>query len=276
MLAQGLPDNARLSPHRYSLRTPTGFYLTAENNGGRTAPAAMSADRRQRGPWETFQLISFPDRTIALRTEAGYYLTAEAAGAGGLATDRTQIGPWERFHIRRVPGEPLVTLQTVSGSYVTAERGGGMTGTGAVATDRTVAGPWEKFHLEVIRADTAAERPPAAAAPPPATLSLLNPANHALMDNGCMNQTNGIDWDFTWSGLPGASAYQLVVMGARAVNPAVNVTIPGTSYQHRRQAYIVGANQQGWVWKVRAQVNGEWGAWVERSFDVESVDTDCR
>jgi len=33
----------------------------------------------------------------------------------------------------------------------------------------------------------------------------------------------------------------------------------------------------GWIWKVRAKINGSWADWSpERTFDVEPLNTDCQ
>lgn len=105
---------------------------------------------------------------------------------------------------------------------------------------------------------------------------LLSPADGAVLDNGTMDRTDAIVWDFDWSDCPGATHYHLSVMGPTASKPIIDDdAIATSSYHHASNGYIAG-NYSGWKWKVQAYVGGEWGAWSETGvFDVEPVDTDA-
>lgn len=105
---------------------------------------------------------------------------------------------------------------------------------------------------------------------------LLYPPEGEVMDNGRSDHTDPKIWDFGWEPCEGASRYHLYVIGPTATIPMIDndsLTIP--SYTLRDYGYIASANLQGWMWKVRAEVNGAWGPWSPtRTFSVEPVNTD--
>ena len=89
------------------------------------------------------------------------YLTAVEGGGrttNVIHTDAARIGSWEKFRLlvggSLSPGEYV--FQTVSGNYITAVNGGGLSGPGvlpggqstdAIHTDATQIGSWEKFRF---------------------------------------------------------------------------------------------------------------------------------
>jgi hypothetical protein len=106
----------------------------------------------------------------------------------------------------------------------------------------------------------------------------LLPTAGAVLDNGCTSGANPIVWDFAWTGVAGASTYNVYVIHTGAANPVINeMAITETTYRDvTNGAYIANANRLDWRFKVRAYVAGVWGAFgPERSFDVEPVNTDC-
>jgi hypothetical protein len=108
--------------------------------------------------------------------------------------------------------------------------------------------------------------------------TLISPRSGAVLDNGCIDKSNEIKWYFDWSDIRGATKYHLYVKGATAQYPLINKSNLTTSnYLHKTFGYIATHNLNNWKWKVRAYVNGKWGAWSgERSFNVEPLNTDCR
>ncbi|GMU60247.1 MAG: hypothetical protein AMXMBFR34_20100 [Myxococcaceae bacterium] len=132
----------------------SGLYVVAELGGGE----AVNADRRDRGPWETFTLIDLDgaplragDR-VQLKTHDGaHWLSADGGGGAGLHAKATAGEPWETFGLVRLDGDgevkdgDRVGLSTDNGRFVVAEDGGG----GVVNADRTALGPWETFLLEL-------------------------------------------------------------------------------------------------------------------------------
>jgi hypothetical protein len=106
---------------------------------------------------------------------------------------------------------------------------------------------------------------------------LFSPVNNAILDNGTSDKKDSIIWDFSWSEVPGATQYQLYVIGnGQDLKPVINARIFSLFFHSERQrSYIGDQNRFGWTWKVRAEINGEWIEWSEvRKFDVEPLDTD--
>ena len=107
---------------------------------------------------------------------------------------------------------------------------------------------------------------------------LVSPTPMQEMDNGCMDRSNGIEWDFEWSPVDGASKYQIWVKSDGAPIAAINgKTVKGTTYQHRApKTYIGGRRPVDWSWRVRARVGSKWTEWsAERKFQIEPLNRDC-
>jgi len=88
---------------------------------------------------------------FAFKTTRSYYLTA--ISGGGRFTEPTIIsasmsaGPWEQFQIVVNPANPYdKSFQVMTGNYVTAVNGGGMT-SDALHTDATLINRWEQFRM---------------------------------------------------------------------------------------------------------------------------------
>jgi uncharacterized protein (TIGR02145 family) len=106
------------------------------------------------------------------------------------------------------------------------------------------------------------------------TPDLNSPAEGAMLDNGCFDQTDEINWHFDWSSCPNATQYSLYVKGEKALNPVIDVITAETEYESSGIGYIMDSYYLNWSWKVMAYVNGEWGEWSEeRGFVVEPVPT---
>ncbi len=85
-------------------------------------------------------------------------------------------------------------------------------------------------------------------------------------------QPESAEWRFDWDDIPGATSYEIVVVGATAAFPLVLATTERSEYVHRVNAgYIADHNLLGWGWRVRAQYqNGTWGQWSRtRRFNVK-------
>jgi hypothetical protein len=107
---------------------------------------------------------------------------------------------------------------------------------------------------------------------------LITPGSGAVLDNGCIEKTDSIAWDFDWADCPGATHYHLFVQEPSKQTSIIdNANITTSSFHfYSTSVYIKDADRFGWKWKVRAKINGVWGAWSsERTFDVEPVNTDC-
>jgi Bacterial Ig-like domain (group 2) len=117
----------------------------------------------------------------------------------------------------------------------------------------------------------------AVAAGPPFSLNviptLLSPANSATLPNNCPHDPCNVIWTFTWSAVPGATAYHLNVIHAGASFAIIDVAeITDPSYQFNLSALgggIASFNLQDWRWMVQAKVQGVYQAWSPfNSFDV--------
>jgi hypothetical protein len=106
---------------------------------------------------------------------------------------------------------------------------------------------------------------------------LISPVNGAVMDNGCQDKSNGVTWDFDWSDVPGASAYQLKVWKNPALPVINNMNVATSDYHYDSpQSYIINSNLTGWRWQVRAKAGGAWGPWSKIGFfSVERLNADC-
>ena len=109
-------------------------------------------------------------------------------------------------------------------------------------------------------------------------VNLITPVNGALLDNGCLDNSDLMECYFDWEDLPSAQKYHLYVIGAKAQNPIIdNDSIQTSDYLWSQQGgYITSNNANDWTWKVRAFINNKWIEWAEsRTFDVEPLNTDC-
>ena len=108
-------------------------------------------------------------------------------------------------------------------------------------------------------------------------INLISPENGAVLDNGCQDFSDLIEWYFDWDDFPSAERYHLFVIGSSAQYPVIdNDNIEVSEYLSSEKAYVIPSNAKDWTWKVRAYVNGEWIGWSEeRTFDVEPINTDC-
>jgi hypothetical protein len=159
---------------KVALRTSTGNYVTAVNDGGMGDPpglpfnsTAVHTNAAAAGPWEKFTLVNAGDGKIAIKTSGGQYVTAVNGGGmtdpPGFALNTTavhtnakNVGPWETFTL--VPlGSNQYTLQAGDGKFVNAVNGGGIGDPSGqpfnswpIHTNASKIGPWEKFDLIVI------------------------------------------------------------------------------------------------------------------------------
>ena len=123
-----------------SLQTSIGFYLCAEEGGGRE----VVADRPAVGPWEEFTITENDDNTISLQTHDGSFLTAELDRKTVVAR-ATQSGEWERYTYE-VRDDKIVAFKTHHGTYLQATGGGGAGSVLVqVGDDPNLPGEWEFF-----------------------------------------------------------------------------------------------------------------------------------
>ncbi len=121
-------------------------------------------------------------------------------------------------------------------------------------------GPWSiPFRLyQPVRAVT----PPQLRYPPPNT----------VLENGSTDLSKGFQWLFKWNPVSQASQYQLYV-GFTDGSAYINRLQSENTYTHREpnNTYFSTAQLNGWIWKVRAEVNGVWTDWSEaRPFTISA------
>jgi len=105
---------------------------------------------------------------------------------------------------------------------------------------------------------------------------LMIPLSGAIMDNGCLNRTDPIEWYFSWTNVQGAEMYELYVKEQYATGPTIDLQVIETQYTSITYGNIIVQNSQNWIWKVRCLIDGKWSDWSpEQTFQVEPIQTDC-
>lgn len=102
---------------------------------------------------------------------------------------------------------------------------------------------------------------------------LILPGEWFTLDNGTIDHKKPIVWNFDWADCPGATEYNLRILGPSGQISRNYEGIADSEYRHVVWgAYITAPHCYGWGWKVRAKVNGEWDKWSEtRGFDVRPL-----
>ena len=157
-------DLRRDSPWYYAIPASTGNYLTALGGGGHSADSSINSDATQIASWELFRLIKcgqlMSGYQYAIRPVEGYTVAAWngggelRAGLGLAAFNDIDRRPWTKLVLIE-QDDGSYAMQTVSGNYVTAVRGGGIppldseTGTQSDVfhTDSVHVQSWEKFRI---------------------------------------------------------------------------------------------------------------------------------
>jgi len=101
----------------------------------------------------------------------------------------------------------------------------------------------------------------------------LSPAEGEFVSNGSLTDQPWT-WEFRWSEVPGAEKYQLHVFGAQGEEPWIDKTTDEPRHREvNASGWSIGeASRNGWRWKVRTQVNGQWSEWSKlRIFHVSQA-----
>lgn len=107
-------------------------------------------------------------------------------------------------------------------------------------------------------------------------VQLISPTINEVLDNGCYDHSNPVEWYFDWADRKSAEKYQLYVIGPSGSAPLINKSDIDTSEYYFSDYGYISKNRIGWTWKVRVMVNGTWSVWSDIwTFDVEPIDTDC-
>lgn len=105
--------------------------------------------------------------------------------------------------------------------------------------------------------------------------ALAEPRDNAVLPQRLPDGKGALNWTFGWKACPTAAKYHLFVIGPTASKPLVDEdSLTSATYQFQRaRGSISKSKAQGWTWKVRAHVDGQWGEWSEvRKFDVAPSD----
>jgi hypothetical protein len=64
------------------------------------------------------------------------------------------------------------------------------------------------------------------------TPELISPEAGAVLDNGCLDHSDLIIWDFDWTDVSGATDYNLFVIGANASIPVIDTEISNSEFHY--------------------------------------------
>ncbi len=116
-----------------------------------------------------------------------------------------------------------------------------------------VIGPWSKPSIINQNLNQPVRYPVSA---------ITYPQANAVLDNGSSDGKKEYHWDFAWSTIVGASAYEIYIGIPNKYD--IYKTITGTNtYTHRQEnnADFNDNYRYGWICKVRPLINGVWGVW---------------
>ena len=103
----------------------------------------------------------------------------------------------------------------------------------------------------------------------PESPALLSPAEGAVLANGRGSPPADFTWDFSWSEVPRADRYELIISdpAGRSYTEELNSQ---QFHWGRTNISLPAEKLQGWSWRVRARVGGRWSKWSQtRQFSVE-------
>lgn len=106
--------------------------------------------------------------------------------------------------------------------------------------------------------------------------TITTPVEGGLMDNGCSDFSNPLEWNFQWTACSGATKYNVRAKRVSAGNYNLHKSTTTNSYHGSENSYIANHNRLNWECEVQAYINGVWGDWSEKViFDFEPLNTDC-
>ncbi|MDX2128976.1 MAG: jacalin-like lectin [Chloroherpetonaceae bacterium] len=110
--------------------------------------------------------------------------------------------------------------------------------------------------------------------PSPAITSLFPLAN-SVLDNGCNNREDPMDWFFQWNPTDNAAIYHFEVY-REGEPPTISETkLHSNFFSFNTTGFVDNQKLSNWHWRVRAQINGSWSAWVDHPFSLEGNNNDC-
>jgi hypothetical protein len=195
-----------------------------------------------------------------------------------------------RYHlyvIRTPQGMPFINDDAIASSSFHYEQPGFVeSGPWTWRVRAFVNGQWNEwsdtrnFDVEPWNTDTPTITPTPPPTTPSPTLSaptLISPEDNEILDNGRTDFMDYRIWNFDWSDVADATRYHLYVhWGNRSEPPYIdNDNISTSSYHEEVKGFWWAGALDGWKWRVRAYINGQWGPWSRGgTFRVEPADTD--
>jgi hypothetical protein len=116
-----------------TLKTPSGFYITAELDG------SVVATRTEAGPWEQWEVVPLGGEEYALKSAHGKFLSARDEPYDALLAIADEAYAWEAFGV--VLHGNGIALESAWDRFIRAEGGGGST----VDCGGLAAGAWEEL-----------------------------------------------------------------------------------------------------------------------------------
>jgi hypothetical protein len=116
-----------------------GNYVDAANSS-----ASLIADSSSIGTNETFDMVTYPDGTVALRAHStGTYVSAQNSGSSPLRAFVTAVGPWETYQLIHNSDGSVSFRSYANNDVVTADNAGAS----PLIANRTAIGGWEEFDI---------------------------------------------------------------------------------------------------------------------------------
>jgi len=103
---------------------------------------------------------------------------------------------------------------------------------------------------------------------------LYSPASNAVLSNGNIYNNKEYTWVFDWSDVPNAQRYEISVTHPKDPAQSWIQTVTQSTYQKDQTYHVPYDYLNGWNWRVRAIVNGNFGPWSSpQYFNVAQITT---
>lgn len=103
---------------------------------------------------------------------------------------------------------------------------------------------------------------------------LYSPAPNAVVSNGNIYNNKEYTWVFDWSDVPNAQQYEISVSHPKDPSQSWIQTVTQSTYQKDQTYHVPYDYLNGWNWRVRAIVNGNFGPWSSlQYFNVVQITT---
>ena len=132
--------------------------------------------------------------------------------------------------------------------------------------------PWSEaspFVIEPLDSDPPDDAPTPSSTARRLVPKLLSPKPAAVLENGRRNRKRKVKWDFRWTSVSGAEAYEIQFRRRGAGGGPKTVRTEKPSHRYEFGHEVKGAACYGCTWRVRAIVGATPQPWSEtRSYDI--------